>query len=240
MAAQKAEEGYDQILSKGNLKIFAREFKIPVKETDWMTADENRSGIEGVKEFSQKAFSLKKGELTPVLDFGPEWGFMILQVTERKESQPMTLNQAESRVKEDLLEDQSAAMALSESEAFLNELRKKKDVLQVARDKNRKADETGFFSRVKNRPPWAETPEGQEILFSIGPSHSIPEKPLKLGKDYLIIVFKESRPASLEAFQKDQEKFAQALQQQKQVAIFEQWSRFLREKAKVNINQDLL
>ncbi len=44
----------------------------------------------------------------------------------------------------------------------------------------------------------------------------------------------------MEDFEKDQERFLQALQQQKRTAIFEQWSRILREKAKVSINQDLL
>jgi len=240
LARQKAEEVYDQVLSKGNLKVFGREFKIPIKETEWMTSGENRSGIEGNKEFIQKAFSLKKGELTPVEDLGPGWGFVILQVTDRRESQPMTLAQAESWVKEDLVEDKASKMALSEAEVFLQELRKKKDIHQIAQEKNRKVEETGFFSRVKNRPAWADTPGVLEALFSIGPSNPTTEKPFKLSADYGIVVFKESRPASLEEFKKDQERFAQALQQQKQAALFEQWSRFLREKAKVSINQGLL
>jgi hypothetical protein len=152
----------------------------------------------------------------------------------------MTLGQAESRVKEDLLEEKAAKMALSEAEAFLKELKQKKDIHKTAQEKNRTVEETGFFSRVKNRPPWAETPEVQEVLFSIGPSSPVAEKPFKLGSDYGIVLYKESRPAPMEDFEKDQERFHQALQQQKRTAIFEQWSRILREKAKVSINQDLL
>ncbi|MBA4393059.1 MAG: hypothetical protein C0407_05855, partial [Desulfobacca sp.] len=79
-----------------------------------------------------------------------------------------------------------------------------------------------------------------EILFSIGPSHPIPEKPFKLGADYGIVAFKETRRASMEDFKKDLERFSQALQQQKRSSILEQWSRFLRGKAKVSINQDLI
>jgi peptidyl-prolyl cis-trans isomerase D len=240
LALQKAEETYDQVLSKGNLKVFGREFKVPIRETEWMTSGENKPGIEGVKEFNQKAFALKKGELGPVMDLGSEWGFVILQVTDRKESQSMTLEQAESRVREDLLEEKAAKIALSEAEAFLKELRQKKDLHQVAREKNRTVEETGFFSRVKNRPPWVETPEVQEVLFSIGRFKPIVEKPFKLGTDYGIVVYKESRPASMEDFEKERERFFQALQQQKRTAIFEHWSRILREKAKVSINQDLL
>jgi peptidyl-prolyl cis-trans isomerase D len=240
LARQKAEGIYDQVLSKGNLKVFSREFKVPIKETEWMTSGENKTGIEGLKEFTQKAFTLKKGELAPVLDLGAEWGFVILQVTDRKEAQPMTLEQAEARVKEDFLGEKAAQIALSEAEAFLKDLRQKKDIHQLAREKNRALEETGFFSRVKNRPPWVETPEVQEALFSIGPSNPIPAKPFKLGSDYGIVMYKESRPASLEDFEKDRERFFQALQQQKRSAVFEQWSRILREKAKVSINQDLL
>ena len=118
LARQKAEDSYDQVLTKGNLKVFSREFKVPIKETDWMTFGETKSGIEGVKEFNQKAFALKRGELAPVLDLGSEWGFVILQVTDRKESQPMTLAQAESRVKEDLLEEKAATDSLIGGRSF--------------------------------------------------------------------------------------------------------------------------
>jgi peptidyl-prolyl cis-trans isomerase D len=240
LARQKVEEVYDQVLTKGNLKVFGREFKVPIKETEWMTYGETRSGIEGVKEFNQKAFSLKKGELAPIVDLGDEWGFVILQVSDRKESQLMTLSQAESRVKEDFINEKSAQTALSEAEAFIKELRQKKDIQVIARERSRKVEETSFFSRAKNHPSWADTPEVQEALFSIGPSNPIIEKPFKLGADYGIVVFKETRPASMEDFKKDEERFSQALQQQKKKAVFEQWSRFLRDKGKVSINQDLL
>jgi peptidyl-prolyl cis-trans isomerase D len=240
LARQKAEEIYDQVLTKGNLKVFAREFKTPVKETEWITADEKKAGLEGVKEFIQRAFALKKGELAPVLDLGSEWGFVILQVMDRRESQTMSFQQAESRVNEDLIGEKAVQTAFSEATAFLKELSLKKDIHQIAREKNRSVEETGYFSRVKNRPPWAETPEIQEILFSIGPSNPMVEKPFKLGNDYGILVYKDSRPASMEGFEKEQERFYQALQRQKRTAIFEQWSRLLREKAKVTINQNLL
>ena len=240
MALQKAEGLYDQVLSKGNLKVFGRESKVLIKETEWMTSGQKGTGIEGVNDFNQKAFSLKKGELTPVLDLGPQWGFVILQVTDRRESQPMTLAQAESRVKEDFMEEKASQMALSDAEASLKSLRQVKDFQQWAKEKNRKWEETGFFSRIKNRPAWATTPEIQGALFSIGPSSPVVEKPFKMGADYGIVVFKESRRASLEDFKKDQERFSQGLEQQKQYDLFEQWTRFLREKAKVSINQDLL
>ena len=240
LARQKAEELYDQVLSKGNVKSFSREFKIPIKETDWMTSGQNGSGIEAVKEFNQRAFSLKKGEMAPVLDLGPQWGFAIIQVMDRKESQLMTLAQAETRVKEDLVEEKAAQTALSEAEAFLKELRKGREIQQLAREKNKKLEETGFFSRVKNLPSWASTPEAQRALFSVGSSNPLLEKPVKLGVDYGLIAFKESRPADLDTFKKDQERFSQALQQQKQNIILEQWSGLLREKAKVSINQDLM
>lgn len=240
MALQKAEGLYDQVLSKGNLKVFGRESKVLIKETDWLTSGQSGTGIEGEKDFTQKAFALKKGELTPVLDLGPQWGFAILQVVDRRESQLMTLAQAESRAKEDLVEEKASQMAQSEAEAALKALRQVKDVQQWAKEKNRKWEETGFFSRVKNRPSWAATTEIQEALFSIGPSTPILEKPFKLGADYGIVVFKESRKAPLEDFAKNQERFSRGLEQQKQYDLFEQWSRSLREKAKVSINPDLM
>ena len=89
-------------------------------------------------------------------------------------------------------------------------------------------------------PPWAGTREIQESLFSLGVGHRIVDKPFIVGSDYGVAVFKESKPASLEEFKKDQQRFIEALQQQKQYALFEQWSRQLREKAKVRVNQDLL
>jgi peptidyl-prolyl cis-trans isomerase D len=240
LALQKAEETYDKILSKGNLKAFGREAGVPVKETDWMTYGKTGSGIEGVQDFNQKAFALKKGDLTPVLDLGPQWGFAILQVTERQEAQAMTLAQAESRVREDLTQEKAGQMAFSAAEAFLRTYQKSKDLAQTARQQNCKVEETGFFSKIKNIPPWAGTKEVQDALFGLGPAHPAVDKPFKTGSDYGVAVYKETRPASLEEFKKDQDRFMQALLQQKQYTLFEQWSRLLREKAKVRINQDLL
>jgi peptidyl-prolyl cis-trans isomerase D len=240
LALQKADELYDQVLSKGNLRVFGRDSKVLIKETEWMTSGQAGTGIEAIKDFNQKAFSLKKGELAPVLDLGSPGGLVILQVTDRKESQPMTLAQAESRAKEDLLDEKAAQMTLSEAEAFLKALRQGKEFQLMSKEKNRKVEETGFFSRIKGIPTWASTPEVQGVLFSIGPASPLPEKPFKLGSDYGIAAFKDSRRASLDDFKKDQERFSQALQQQKRSAILEQWSRFLREKAKVIRNQDLI
>jgi peptidyl-prolyl cis-trans isomerase D len=240
LALLKAEELYDKVLSKGNLKAFGRESNVPIPETDWMIFGKNGSGIEGVPEFNQKAFALKKGELTPVVDLGSPWGFAILQVTDRQESQAMTLAQAESRVRDDLMDEKAGQMAFSEAEAFIKAFQKSKNLPEAVSRQNRKVEETGFFSRAKNVPPWAGAREIQEALFSLGPARRIVEKPFKAGPDYGVALFKESRPASLEDFKKDQQRFIEALQQQKQFALFEQWSRLLREKAKVRVNQDLL
>ncbi|HMK64825.1 MAG TPA: SurA N-terminal domain-containing protein [Thermodesulfobacteriota bacterium] len=240
LALQKAEEMYDKVLSKGNLKTFGRESNAPVKETDWMTFGKKEAGLEGSSEFNQKAFALKKGELTPVVDLGPQWGFAILQVTDRQESQAMTLTQAESRAREDLIDEKAGQIALAEANAFIKTFQKSQDLQEAARKQSRKIEETGFFSRAKNMPPWAGTREIQESLFSLGVGHRIVDKPFIVGSDYGVAVFKESKPASLEEFKKDQQRFIEALQQQKQYALFEQWSRQLREKAKVRVNQDLL
>lgn len=240
LAHRKAEEIYDQVLSKGNLKVYGRESKVEIKETDWLTSGQAGPGMGSLKEFNQKAFSLKKGELAPVVDLGLPRGFALLQITDRRESQPMTLAQAETRVKGDLVEEKSAQMAFSEAETFSKAIRQGKEFQQWAKEKNLKGQETGFFSRVKNSPSWAATPEIQGILFSLGPSNRISEKPFKLGTDYGIVAFKESRRASMEDFNKERERFTQALQQQKQYTILEQWTRLLREKAKVTVNKDLI
>jgi peptidyl-prolyl cis-trans isomerase D len=240
LALQKTEEIYDEVLSKGNLKVFGSSAKVPVKETDWLTYGQSQSGIEGVPEFNQKAFALKKGELASILDLGPQWGFAILQVIDRKEAQTMDLAQAESKVKNDLLEEKAGQMALSEADRFLKELRRTKDIQKAAKERGKELEETGFFSRAKNSPSWAVTPEIQEILFSVGPSHPAAEKPFTLGEGYGIVFFKESRPAPLEDFKKDENRYYQTLLQRKQYELIGQWTRFLREKAKVSINQDLI
>ena len=60
---------------------------------------------------------------------------------------------------------------------------------------------------------------------------------LDIGLDRIAMLIKKKRT---EDFEKDKERFFQALQQQKRTAIYEQWARILREKAKVTINQNLL
>jgi len=236
----KAEELYDRILSKGNLTGYGRESKTPIKESGWMLFGQSGAGLEGIKEFQDKAFALKKGELGPILDLGPKRGFAILQAIDRKDPQPMPFEQAESRVRQDYLEEKAGQLALSEAEAFLKTIPQGKDLQEKARAKTLSLQETGFYSRFKNTPSWASSPEAQQALFSLGPSSPVVKKPFQVGPDWGILVFKEYRAAPLDGFQQDKERFSQALLQQKRSTLIEDWARSLREKAKISINQDLI
>ncbi|MBI5584317.1 MAG: SurA N-terminal domain-containing protein [Deltaproteobacteria bacterium] len=238
-AHQKAEDIYDQLLMIGNLKTFGAKNRVPVQETGWLTYGQpGGAGPEQEKAFLDKAFALKKGEISTVQEFGPDRGFFILQVTERKEARPMSFAEAESRVQQDWLEEQAGLMAQAEAEKFLKEARSAGDWRKLAQEKNLSIEESGYFSRFKNLPAWAQTPENAQIIFSVGTGTPLPEKVLKAGSAYLFLAFKDYRKAAAEEFSQQQDRLAQVLRQQKGSRLLEEWLQQLRKKANIKIYQE--
>ncbi len=150
----------------------------------------------------------------------------------------MTFEQAEARVTQDWLGEQAGTLARTEAETFLKEARSGGDWRALAREKNLPVAETGFFSRFRKCPAWAQTPENAPLLFSVGAGNPLPEKVLKAGSDYLFFAFKEYRPAPGEEFTQQQERLSQVLSQQKGSRLLEEWLQQLRRKAKVKIYQE--
>jgi peptidyl-prolyl cis-trans isomerase D len=238
-ARQKAENLYDQLLLIGNLKTFGAKVRMPVQETGWLTYGQpGGAGLEKEKSFLEKAFALKKGEISTVQEFDPDRGFFILQALERKEARPMSLAEAETRVRQDWLAEQAGLLAQTEAEKFLKEARSGGNWRKLAQEKNLSVEETGFFSRFKNLPAWAQSPENAQALFSVGTGNPLPDKILKTGSGALFFAFKEYRKASPEEFTQQQERLTQVLRQQKGSRLLESWLAQLRKKANVKIYQE--
>ena len=238
MARQKAEELYDQLLLVGDLKAFGQKAQVPVLETGWLIYGQPGSGLEGEKAFLDKSFSLKKGEISTVQDLGPRRGFLILQGADKKEAQALSFEQAETRIRQDWLEEQAVLTAETEGEKFLKEARAGKDWRKLAQEQNLKIEETGFFSRFKNLPGWAQTQDNLALLFSVGTGKPLPEKLLKVGSGVGFIAFKEYRAAPDE-FNQQKDRLALILRQQKSGRLWEDWTRQLRQKAKIKVFQEL-
>jgi len=238
IARQKAEDLYDQLLLSGDLKAFGSKVKAAVRETDWLINGKPGADLEGQKAFYDQAFALKKGGISSVLDLGPQRGFFILQAVDRKETQPMTFAQAALRVEQDWRAAQASLLAQSEAEKFLKEARQHKDWTALAREKNLTVEETGFFSRFKNLPSWANIQENFQAASALSADHPLPDKPLKVGADQVIIGFKTYRAASAEDFNQQKDRFTTVLRQQKNGRYLEDWTKALLRKAKIKLYQE--
>ena len=238
IARQKAEDLYDQLLLSGDLKTFGSKVKAAVQETGWLIQGKPGADLEGQKAFYDQALALKKGGISSVLDLGPQRGFFILQAVERKETQPMTFAQAASRVEQDWRAYQASLLAQSEAEKFLKEARQHKDWTALAREKDLTVEETGFFSRFKNLPSWANTQENFQAASTLSADHPLPDKPLKVGTDSVIIGFKTYRAASPEDFNQQKDRFTTVLRQQKTGRYLEDWAKALQRKAKIKLYQE--
>lgn len=239
IARQKAEDLYDQLLLVGDLKSFGQKASVSIQETGWLTYGQPGSGLEGNSVFLDKAFALKKREISTVQDLGEPWGLVILQAVDRKETQPMSFEQAESRVRQDWLTEQAGVLARDAAEKFLQAVRGGKDWRILAREANLPVEETPFFSRFKNLPSWAQTPENLEVVFTVGTGHPYPEKVVKIGSGYGFIAFKEYRAAPQEELNQQQDRLAMILRQQKSNRLWEDWTRQLRQKAQIKMYQEL-
>ncbi|MBS3919362.1 MAG: SurA N-terminal domain-containing protein [Deltaproteobacteria bacterium] len=238
-ASRKADDAFYSLFRSRDIEKFAREKDLPIKTTGFFKEGDDIPGIGKDPSFHSSAFSLKIGEISPVVNIPPN--FYILKLLDKKESRVPPLEEVKEEVIRKVAGKKTEEKARQTAEEILNQIKAGKEMNKVISGKSYSIEETGFFSRAGGViPKIGPTGEWMASLSSLTEKRPLPKEALKTKEGYFVVRLLSSEPADRSKFESVKKNLEKRLIYQKQEEFFRNWLQHLRSKAKVEINKDVL
>ena len=234
-AFEEAGTAYEKIFQAGSLTAYAKNENITLPETDFFTQAKPATSLENRPQLLKKAFSLKKGELSSMIESHD--GYYILYVTDTIEPKIP----APATVRDEIVRDFTTA------EATIIAKNTATAILAVAREEGLEAALTAKNIDMKTSPWFSRQQSSSSNLpkdittagFSLSTDNQYPEKVLVHNNQFYIISFADLKIT--QASNKSQaEMFKDALRQEKQLKILNSWLDHLQDTSTIKINKEFM
>jgi peptidyl-prolyl cis-trans isomerase D len=237
-ASKRADDAFYALFRSRDLERYAQEKGIPLKTTDFFKEGDEVAELGRDPSVQASAFSLKVGEISPVLSAPPN--FLILKLLEKKDSRIPSYEEAKEEVHKRLEALKADEVARQAAEDLLKQVQGGKSIRELAKEKGYPADETGFFNRTTTvLPKIGPVSEYMTLLASLTDQNPVPQSVLKTKEGYFVVRLLSTEaadPNKFEAVKKDLEK---RVLSQKQEEFFKGWVEQLKARAKIHINKEL-
>lgn len=226
---QAADTLYKNIKS-GDLNLIAGALKQKVQETDLFTANAPAPSLIGETAVIKKALELKQGELGGPVETTK--GIYILKAKERKAAAVPALAEIRKAVEEKAKTAKAIELAKKKAEDAAKQLSAKALL---------KTQTTGSFgfSAKGDIPAIGISPEMVEAVFKLSAGQA-PAAPFKAGNRWYAVRVKSRTEAPKAQFEATKEELKKKMLPKKQEDALVEWSKGLRNKAKIEINQALI
>jgi peptidyl-prolyl cis-trans isomerase D len=238
-ASRKADDAFYSLFRSRDLEGYAREKNVPIKTTGLFKEGDEIPEIGRNPLFYSSAFSLKVGEISPVVDIPPNT--YVLKLVNKKDSRLSPLDEVKEEVRRKVIETKAEAQARQVAEEILNQIRTGKNMREVEREKGYPLAETGFFTRTAGVvPKIGPAREFMGILASLTEKNPLPKETIRTKDGYFVVRLSGHEPADQSKFQSVKKNLEKRLSYQKQEEAFQNWLGQLRSKTKIDINKDIL
>ncbi len=237
--SRRADDAFYSLFRSRDIETFAREKDVPIKTTGFFKEGDEIPGIGKDPSFHSSAFSLKTGEISPVVSIPPN--FYILKLVDKKESRIPPLEEVKEEVIRKVAGKKAEEKARQTAEEILNQMKSGKEIREVLRGKGYSLEETGLFQRTGGViPKIGPAGEWMASLSSLTEKRPLPKEVFRTKEGYFVVRLLASEPADRNKFQSVKKNLEKRLTYQKQEEFFRNWLQHLRSKAKVEINKDVL
>jgi peptidyl-prolyl cis-trans isomerase D len=238
-ASRKADDAFYSLFRSRDLEGYAKEKNVPIKTTGLFKEGDEIPEIGRNPLFYSSAFSLKVGEISPVVDIPPN--YYVLKQVNKKDSRVSPLDEVKEDVRRKVIETKAEEQAHQVAEGFLNQIRTGRNMKEVAREKSYPLAETGFFTRTAGVvPKIGPAREFMGILASLTEKNPVPKEAIRTKDGYFVVRLSGHEPADQSKFQSVKKNLEKRLSYQKQEEAFQDWLGQLRSKTKIDINKDVL
>jgi len=234
---QMANQAYEGIIQAGSLDKYAAAAATPVHTTEYFTQANPPKPLAGQPALLKTLFSLKKGELSSLLEING--GYAICYIDEVKEPQTPPLAEVRARVEKDFHEDQAHAKAKEAAVTLLARARQEGSLVAEAAKMKTNVLETAFFSRNRQEAGSLPAPVAAQGL-NLSATAPYPKEIAESGNTFYVLHFKESRPAGENAFAAQKEALRKMLTQEKQMQVMADWLAYPQSRATITTNKKFM
>jgi peptidyl-prolyl cis-trans isomerase D len=233
LAYDRALSFQDRMPHQADLRQFASENKMEVRESGYFSMDEPVPEVGGDPKLMQSIFSLGQGDVSEVLDV--QGKLYLFQITDRKPSALPELTEVKDQVKEDLASKLAAVEAKSAAEKVLAKLKTGADWAAVAKEGRLAPATTELFSRQSPATDLGYDQELLEAAFGLSQKKVYPDKVFENDKGVFVIRYEGSESIDNTKFEEEKDRYRKSLSQARQQILLQKWLEGLRAKAEVKI-----
>ena len=238
-ASRRADDAFYSLFRSRDLEGFGREKDLPIKTTGFFKEGDEIPEIGKNPSFYSSAFSLKVGEISPVVSVPPN--FYILKLLDKKDSRIPSLEEVKEEVGRKVIGMKCEEKARQVAEDLLGQIRAGKSMKEVAKDRGIQMNETGLFTRAGGLvPKIGPAEEFTATLSSLTEKGPFPKEVFRTKDGYFVVKLSDLEPADQSKFSSVKKDLQKRLIYQKQEEFFQNWLQQLRAKAKIDINKDVL
>jgi len=238
LAYETAESIYDNSFQGDDLVQNAADQQLAITETGFFTRKGPIKGIKDGTKFAAAAFALPVMDVSPIQELSD--GYVILQVTDKKDSQIPDLQAVAPRVRADLIKEKQNEKARAEAEAFLAALQDGKSFDSESERLGFPVDTTGFFTRNTPVPKIGNNPDLSGAAFLLSPQNRWPQKVFEGNNAYYVVEINGRKEPSAEDFAKEKVAVKEKLREQKQYRTVTDWLAELRDGSEITIDKSYL
>lgn len=237
LAFASANQAYEGIIQAGSLDKYAAGKETQAQATGYFSQADPPQALAGQPGLLATIFSLKKGELSSLLE--TKDGYAIVYLDELKAPQVMPLAEVRAKVEKDFLNEQAISDARAAAQAMLAKAKKEGSLAAVAGETKNSVLETPFFSRSKPAASGLPAEVAAQGL-KLSPASAYPDKIGENGATFYVLHYKEGKPADEEEFAARKEALREMLIQEKQLQLVEAWIAHLQSRAKITTDKRFL
>ena len=237
IALQRADSFIDLSRALDDLQKAAAEAGLEVKESGLFAAEEPVPQLGRHPEINDIIFALRPKEISPAFSIGDDQ--LVAQLVEIQDSRLEEFAEAQERVQEDWITEQSEVLARKQAQEWLETARQEGNLAEVARRNKLKINKTGLFTTISPAPPFGNQRDMVITAFSLTPEQPVPSEVYEVDGKFIILQLEDSQPASENGFQKEKDSLAKQLLQAKKEQTFSRWINGRRQQADIKMLQEL-
>ena len=237
IALQRADSFIDLSRALDDLQKAAAEAGLEVKESGLFAAEEPIPQLGRHPEINEIIFALRPKEISPAFSIGDDQ--LVAQLVEIQDSRLEEFVEAQGRVQEDWITEQSEVLARKQAQEWLETARQEGNLAEVARRNKLKINKTGLFTTISPAPPFGNQRDMVITAFSLTPEQPVPSEVYEVDGKFIILQLEDSQPASENGFQKEKGSLAKQLLQAKKEQTFSRWINGRRQQADIKMLQEL-